>query len=905
MKIHTIGGYSEVGKNMTAIEVDGDVFIFDAGFYLPAIVGIVEQDVRESEKKMRHIGAIPDDIVLDKLGLRDKVRGIFIGHAHLDHVGAIPYIADRYRCPIYATPFTLAVLQSILEDDKKRINNKIITVNPNSSFIVKGKNRNYQVDFINITHSTLQTTMIALHTPEGVVLYANDFKFDNNPILGLPPNYKKLEELGKKGVKVLIVDSLYADDDRKTPSEKIARGLLEDVLLTTTNKDALIIVTTFSSHIARLKSIVDFGKRLNRRIVFLGRSLNKYVSAAIKIKSCPFSKDIALYKYRKQVNSILKRINTERKKYLVVCTGHQGEEGSILDRIAKNETPLQLSPQDHIIFSSKIIPTEITIANRAQLERRLRHHDVRIFGDAHVSVMPDTEVVFNGEKGMKIKEIGAINKSEEKNLRVPSFDPTDLKIRWFPAKLIKHNYKGKIFNIQTKSGRKVAVTSGHSLFKLEETGIVPEIGDKLKEGDYLAIPKKFSWYKKLEEIDIEDYISIENKNYKKENGFLEYNNKKICPLKIKLTKEFARLLGYYLAEGSAPRHISLVIGKHENDILKEIKESTQKSFPSNINVYDKGTSYEICFGARTLKRIFKKWFGDNAKTKKIPEFVFSASRDFKLNFLGAYINGDGSIDKGKKHFRIRIKTASKKLASDLLYLLSQVGICAKFDHIEKNKRRKIAGNKKFTGETFSYVIRLQGVNSLLTIKDYVSEKFSIQIEASLKNRRSLQQLPPESLPINKLNLSEIEPKKNNYLWDIKHYNQKCKKKKQHISPELIKEYSSHITGFTNKLLNGELLFDPIVKIEVSNYDGGVYDFEVPGTENFVGGFGGIMLHNSGHAGREDLRDFINMTKPKHIFPAHVGFAKQSALAELASEIGYKVGTNCHMTQDGQTTNIKN
>lgn len=391
IKIHTIGGFSEVGKNMTAVEVGEDVFIFDAGLYLPVVVEIEEQETRESEKKMRNIGAIPDDTLLDKLNLRHKVRAIFSTHAHLDHIGALPYIASKYNAPIYATPFAVAVLETIMIDNNQKIPNKINRVEPNSSFQIKGKLGTYKVDFINITHSTIQTVMIALHTREGVILYANDFKFDNSPILGLPPNYKMLKQAREAGVKALIVDALYADANVKTPSEKIARGLLEDVLLTTYNKKSLIVVTTFSSHIARLNSIVDFGTKLRRRIIFLGRSLSKYVSAAIKVKSCPFSKQIQIFKYRNQVNSILKQINKNRDKYMIVCTGHQGEEGAILDRISRNQTPLQLKPNDHIIFSSKTIPTEVNIAQRAQLEKRLRQHDVRIFDNVHVSGHPGRE----------------------------------------------------------------------------------------------------------------------------------------------------------------------------------------------------------------------------------------------------------------------------------------------------------------------------------------------------------------------------------------------------------------------------------------------------------------------------------------------------------------------------------
>lgn len=904
MIIHTIGGYNEVGKNMTAVELKDDVIIFDAGFYLPPIVELEEQE-REglmNEKRLRNLGAIPDDTILDKMGLRQKVRAILIGHAHLDHVGAVPYIAGRYNASVLATPFTLQVLKTIMKDEDVQLKNKLKEVQPNSSVTIKGK-KYYKADFLNITHSTIQTSLMALHTPEGVVLYANDFKLDNAPQLGKKPNYESIRKIAKEGVKALIVESLYASEERKTPSEKVARSLLEDVLLGVDNNKAGIIVTTFSSHIARLKSIVDLGKKLNRNIVFVGRSLNKYVSAAIQTNLCPFKKKINVWSYRKQMESGLKKVNKNKDQYLVVCTGHQGEPGSVLDRIAKDQLPLKLSARDHVIFSSSTIPVEINIANKSHLEKRIKNKGARIFNNVHVSVLPNTEVVFNGDDGMKIKEIGKIDENEKKALKVPAFD-SDFKIKWFDANLIEHDYNGKIFDIHTKSGRRVSITSGHSLFKLDKGKIISEIGDNLQEGDYLAIPKKFSWHRQLDEINIENYLDLSSKHFHKENGYLFFDNISICPLKIKLTKEFAKLLGYYLAEGSAPRHISLVIGKHEKDILEEIKESINKILPSNIHVYERGNSYEIHFGARTLKTIFKKWFGDNAKTKKIPDFVFSSSNEFKINFLGAYINGDGCIDKGEKHFRIRIKTSSKKLASDLLYLFSQINICAKFDHVEKNQRRKIANSQKFTEETVSYVLRIQGANSLTILKDFLVEKFKIKIENHLKDRRCLlQQLPPESFPVEKLNLKEIEPKKTTYLYDIKNYNERCKKKKKHISPELIKNQAVNVTGFTNKIINSDLLFDPIVRIETSDYEGKVYDFEVPGAENFIGGFGGIMLHNSGHAGREDLRDFINMVQPEHIIPAHGDLNKLSALAELASELGYKLGKNCHISQNLQKLKI--
>lgn len=385
MRIYAIGGYNEVGKNMTAIDLGEDVFLFDCGLYLPPIVELEESERVYTEKRLRQIGAVPSDDILDSLNLRDKVRAIIPSHAHLDHIGAIPFLAQRYNAEIISTPYTLEVLKTLLSEEQQHLKNKMRVVQPNSFCIVNGKNKKYKVEFINITHSTLQTSMVALHTDEGIVLYSNDFKFDNNPILGKKPNYDRLKEIGKEGVKALIVDSLYSGDERKTASEKVARTLLEEVMLTTNNKNSAVFVTTFSSHIARLKSIAEFGKQLNRKIVFLGRSLNKYVLAAAKVDLCPFIHDIELVTYKNQLEKKLKSINKNRSQYLVVCTGHQGEPGSIMDRISKHKLPFQFENGDNIIFSSSVIPTKINIENREKLDQRFRKKGARLFSNIHVS----------------------------------------------------------------------------------------------------------------------------------------------------------------------------------------------------------------------------------------------------------------------------------------------------------------------------------------------------------------------------------------------------------------------------------------------------------------------------------------------------------------------------------------
>jgi len=388
MEVCTIGGFEEVGKNMTAVKIGNDVVIFDAGVFLPALVEQQEKESTQqaySEKKLRGIGALPNDLVLDKLGWTDKVRAIIIGHVHLDHLGALPYLAHRYpNAEILATPFTLAVLESISADEKIIIRNKLVKIKPNTTYAIKGK-ENLKAEFIHATHSTIQCVFTALHSKQGTFFYALDFKFDNHPIIGPPADYKKLREVGRKGVDVLVIDSLYSATERKTPSERIARNLVEDALSSVRDRNSALIITTFSSHIARLKSIVEFGKKTRRQIVFLGRSLTKYVQSAIKVGECSYKNDIVLLKYKSQVNSFLSKANKDRGKYLIVCTGHQAEPGSILDRIASEDTPFKFKPGDNVIFSSSVIPDPVNINNRKKMDSKLRGRGVRIQTDVHVS----------------------------------------------------------------------------------------------------------------------------------------------------------------------------------------------------------------------------------------------------------------------------------------------------------------------------------------------------------------------------------------------------------------------------------------------------------------------------------------------------------------------------------------
>ena len=383
IEIGAVGGYSEVGKNMTAIKVDDEVIICDMGFYLPEIIKIQDEEIikgKLTKKTLQFHGGIPNDTIIKKW--KNKVKAIAVTHAHLDHIGAIPYMAEDYNAPVYGTPYSIEVLSQILKDEKIKIKNKLKVLNSNASVKISDK---ITIEFVNMTHSTPQTVMIAIHTPYGSIIYANDFKFDNHPVLGKKPNYKRLEEIGKDGVIALIADSLYSNANMKTPSEKVARELLKDVLLGTNNKDHLVIVTTFASQIARLKSVIEFGKKMNRKIVFLGRSLHKYVTAAENIKLVNFSKDVELVGFASQVRRKLKEIQKNPQKYLVVCTGNQGEPRAVLTRLALSELPFTFKSGDHVVFSCRVIPSPINIANRSILEEKLKDKGVRIFRDIHSS----------------------------------------------------------------------------------------------------------------------------------------------------------------------------------------------------------------------------------------------------------------------------------------------------------------------------------------------------------------------------------------------------------------------------------------------------------------------------------------------------------------------------------------
>ncbi len=382
LTIHAIGGYNEVGKNMTLIEVDDEAVVLDMGLHLEKYIAYTQDEDIEhlSAAELMKVGAIPDITLLGDL--KKKVKAIVPTHAHLDHVGALIFLSNRFDCPIIGTQFTKSVISAIIKDEKITFKNPIKVLNAGSSIKIS---KNIEIEFVNTTHSTPQTVMAAIHTKYGTIIYANDFKFDSYPAFGKKPDFPRLKELGEKGVKALIVDCLRADKEGKTPSENVAKDMLRDVMLGTESEDKLVVVTTFASHLARLKSIVEFGEQIKRKVIFMGRSLGKYTAAGKEAGIANFSEEVQILKFKKQIKRILKKIEKDRGKYLLVVTGHQGEPKSVLSRMVKGEFDFKLEKGDHVIFSSTVIPTATNKANSEILEKKLKAQGVRIFRDIHVS----------------------------------------------------------------------------------------------------------------------------------------------------------------------------------------------------------------------------------------------------------------------------------------------------------------------------------------------------------------------------------------------------------------------------------------------------------------------------------------------------------------------------------------
>jgi ribonuclease J len=383
IEIIAVGGYDEVGRNMTAVRCGKEIVIFDMGLRLDQLMIHEDAEVDEMHSlDLIKIKAIPDDTILQKV--EGTVKAIVCSHGHLDHIGAIPKLAHRYKAPIISTPYAIELIRQQISGEKKfGVGNRLFALSAGQKYTLS---QNLVLEFVRTQHSIIDTVTPVLHTPHGAIVYACDFKFDRTPVIGQPPDFARFRQLGKEGVLALIVESTYIHRPGRCPSERIARDLVRDVITSFEDDKNAILVSTFSSHISRVKTIAECAHEIGRRPVFLGRSMQKYSVTAEQMKFVSFPSTTSVFGDRRTVDRVMRRMMKEGKeKFLPIVTGHQGEPGSILTRLAAGDTPYQLNKGDKVIFSANIIPNPMNIGNRYAIEHRLKKTGARLFTDLHVS----------------------------------------------------------------------------------------------------------------------------------------------------------------------------------------------------------------------------------------------------------------------------------------------------------------------------------------------------------------------------------------------------------------------------------------------------------------------------------------------------------------------------------------
>ncbi|MEF8771561.1 ribonuclease J [Halodesulfurarchaeum sp.] len=385
IEIATIGGYEEVGRQMTAVRAGEDVVIFDMGLNLSKV--LIHDNI-ETERMhsldLIDMGAIPDDRVMSEL--EGDVKAIVPTHGHLDHIGAISKLAHRYDAPVVASPYTIELVKGQIESEEKfGVDNELVKMEGGESMEI---GNGLEMEFVHVTHSIIDAINPVLHTPEGSIVYGLDKRIDHNPVLEDPIDMQRFREIGREGEGVLayIEDTTNAQKKGRTPSESHARHHLKDALNSMEDYDGGIVATTFSSHISRVNSLVEFAKNIGRQPILLGRSMEHYSGAAERMGYVDFPDDLGMFGHRKSVDRAFKRIMNEGKdKFLPVVTGHQGEPRAMLTRMARGETPYELESGDKVVFSARVIPEPTNEGQRYQAENLLSMQGARIYDEIHVS----------------------------------------------------------------------------------------------------------------------------------------------------------------------------------------------------------------------------------------------------------------------------------------------------------------------------------------------------------------------------------------------------------------------------------------------------------------------------------------------------------------------------------------
>ncbi len=358
-----LGGAGEIGMNLNLFGHDKQWLMVDLGITFHDRLGVEI--------------VTPDPSFI--LPFQKELKGLVLTHAHEDHVGAVPYLWPLLRCPIYATPFTAAIVRQKIADKPWADEVELIEI-PLSSCIKIGK---FEVEFITLTHSIPEPNALAITTPLGTVLHTGDWKIDPAPLVGQPTDFTRLKEWGDQGVLAMVCDSTNALSEGTSGSEQAVREELHR--LAGDFPHHRLTVACFASNVARLETAALVAAAHGRKVCLLGRSLHRMLAAA---HYAGYLKTLAPFISDKEAMML------PPDQVLLITTGSQGEARSALARIANHQHPIvKLNNQDVVFFSSRVIPGNER--NISQLQNQLIRTGVQVITsqdeDIHVSGHPSQD----------------------------------------------------------------------------------------------------------------------------------------------------------------------------------------------------------------------------------------------------------------------------------------------------------------------------------------------------------------------------------------------------------------------------------------------------------------------------------------------------------------------------------
>lgn len=329
LHIIPLGGVREFGQNMMAYRYDNEIIIVDCGGMFP-------------DKSLMGVDFIIPDMEFLK-EYKHMVKALILTHGHEDHIGATPFFLRDFPVDVYATPFTLKLIDCKLKEYELNIpEEKMHEINAGDTIDFE----NFGVSFLHVNHSICQAVSLAIDTPEGMVVHTGDFRIDSNPVDGKLFDYAGFSKLGDKGVLALLSDSTNADIPGFTRSEKEVSVEMEKIFSITKDR---IFISTFSSAIPRIGEVLKLAEKYNRKVHIAGKSLEK--STAIAREMGLLKADDSLFIDSKVVDTM------PSEEVLVLITGSQGEPRSVLSRVAmNNHKDIHLREGDVVIMSVRVIP---------------------------------------------------------------------------------------------------------------------------------------------------------------------------------------------------------------------------------------------------------------------------------------------------------------------------------------------------------------------------------------------------------------------------------------------------------------------------------------------------------------------------------------------------------------------